>query len=137
MTNLQQLKEQTLQYLSLLQKEPREAVKAIFITLFAVYLTFKFMGSYSSTSGYDIRGEFCGYLMQFSFVAFLYLNIKFTGTESRFSHGLKSLAFIQLLLAITNFLIIKSLTTLFILKIFVLFSSILLFLAVIRGIANN
>lgn len=128
------IKEKSTQYIISLRNDQLEAIKALALVIFSIYLTFKFIGSYDSTSGYDIRGEFCGYLIQLSFLTFLYINFK--AKEDKNLQNLKCFSLLQVLLSITNFLIIKSLSTFFILKLTVLFSAILLFLALIRGISK-
>jgi hypothetical protein len=136
MSTINKLKEKSLSYFTLLLNDKSEAFKLLALVLFAIYLTFKFIGGYDSTSGYDVRTEFCGYLMQFSFFAFLYVSFK-AKEQQNTNCGLKCLSLIQLLLAITNFLIIKSVSTYFIFKLIVLFATISLFLVLIRLISHN
>ena len=142
MSNINQLKEKSINYFTLLLNDKSEAIKLGALILFSIYLTLKFIGGYDSTGGYDIRSEFCGYLMQFSFFAFLYVNLKpqikdqeNNNCANSYNCSLKCLAILQLLLSITNFLIVKSLSTFFILKLIVLYVSILVFLVLIRLIA--
>ena len=143
MSTINKLKEKSFNYFTLLLNNKSEAFKLLATILFSIYLTLKFIGGYDSTGGYDIRSEFCGYLMQFSFFAFLYINLK-PQIKSPENHDcsnqncrLKFLAMIQLLLSITNFLIVKSMSTFFFLKLIVLYVSILIFLVLIRVIAAS
>jgi hypothetical protein len=143
MTNINQLKEKSINYFTLLLNDKSEAIKLFATILFSIYLILKFIGGYDSTGGYDIRSEFCGYLMQFSFFCFLYVNLKpqIKSPEnpdcSNQNCSLKFLAMIQLLLSITNFLIVKSMSTFFPLKFIVLYASILMFLVLIGAIAAS
>jgi hypothetical protein len=132
MSDLQQVKQQADTYLSRLKGDKSELVKAISITLFSGYLTAKFLGSFDSSLGYDIRGEFSGYLILLSFLSFLFINHKFTKSD-----GLKLLSFCHLILCLTNFLIIKSLSTLMLLKLITSFASIFLLLVIVREIKNR
>jgi hypothetical protein len=140
MTNIKQLKEESINYFTLLLNDKSEAIKLGALILFSIYLTLKFIGGYDSTGGYDIRSEFCGYLMQFSFFAFLCVNIKSQVKDQENDNcvnncSLKCLATLELLLSITNFLIVKSTSTYFIFKLVVIYASILMFLVLIRLIA--
>lgn len=132
MSEFQQVKQQAATYLSELKNNKSELIKMISIALFSVYLTTKFLGSFDSTLGYDIRGEFSGYLLLLSFFSFLFINHKFTKFD-----GLKPLSFCHLLLCLTNFLIIKSLSTLILLKFITSFASIFLLLMILREIKNR
>jgi hypothetical protein len=142
MTNINQLKQNSINYFTLLLNDKSEAIKLGALILFSIYLTLKFIRGYDSTGGYDIRSEFCGYLMQFSFFAFLYVNLKLQvkdqdNNDCINSYNLKYLVVLQLLLSITNFLIVKSMSTFFIFKLIVLYASILVFLVLIRLIVAS
>lgn len=126
------MKQDTLLYLNNLISKKSELFKMILVLFFSIYLTAKFTGSFDSSQGFDIRGEFCGYLLLMSFLGFLFINYKFNESKS-----LKLVSFIQLFLAIINILIIKSLSTLLLTKITVLFLAIFFFLVLIREIKNR
>ena len=132
MSDFQQVKQQAATYLSELKNNKSELIKMISIALFSVYLTTKFLGSFDSTLGYDIRGEFSGYLLLLSFFSFLFINHKIIKSD-----GLKLLSFCHALLCLTNFLIIKSLSTLMLLKFITSFASIFLLLVILRQIKNR
>ena len=132
MSDFQQVKQKATTYLSELKNNKSELIKMIGISLFSVYLTAKFLGSFDSTLGYDIRAEFSGYLLLLSFFSFLFINHKFTKSEA-----LKLLSFCHLLLCLTSFLIIKSLSTLMLLKLITSFASIFLLLVILREIKNR
>ena len=134
MSYLNQSKQNLKNYFHNVKANRSELFKFIGLILFTLYLTSKFLGSYNSTSGYDIRGEFCGYLLQLSFVAFLY--ISFRSKDSENFKNLTCLSFTVLFLAITNFLIIQSLSTIYFFLIAIFFSTIFLFLALVRAIFN-
>jgi hypothetical protein len=132
MSDLENLKQDTLSYLNNLMSKKSDLFKTISLLFLSMYLTAKFIGAFDSSQGYDVRGEFCGYLLLMSFFNFLFINYKFNESKN-----LKLVSFIQLLLAIVNLLIIKSLSTLLLLKITVLFLAIFLFLALVREIKNR
>lgn len=132
MSDFQQAKQQFTTYLFGLKNNNRELIKIIVLTLFSCYLTAKFLGSFDSSLGYDIRGEFSGYLILLSFFSFLFIHPKFTKSEA-----LKLLSFCHLLLCLMNFLIIKSLSTLMLLKFITSFASIFLLLVILREIKNR
>ena len=132
MSDLQQVKQQAATYLSRLKGDQSQLVKVISIALFSCYLTTKFLGSFDSSLGYDIRGEFSGYLILLSFFSFLFINHKFTKSD-----GLKLLSFSHLLLCLANFLIIKSISSLILLKLITSFASIFLLLVIVREIKNK
>ena len=132
MSDFQQEKQQASTYVSKLKNDKRELIRVCVIALFSCYLTAKFLGSFDSSIGYDIIGEFSGYLILLSFFSFLFINHKFTKSD-----GLNSLSFCHLLLCLTNFLIIKSLSTLILLKLITSFASIFLLLMILREIKNR
>ncbi len=132
MSDLEKMKQDTLLYLDNLMSKKSELFKMISLLFFSMYLTVKFTGSFDSSQGFDIRGEFCGYLLLISFLSFLFINYKFSESKN-----LKLVSFVQLVLAIINLLIIKSLSTLLLTKIIVLFLAIFFFLVLIREIKNR
>lgn len=132
MSDIKTLKQEAYSYLNRLINEKSELVKAILLFGFAIYLTSKFTGAFDSSQGYDIRGEFCGYLVIMSFFVFLYISCKLKERKN-----LKLVSFLQLMLSLVNFLVIKSLSTILLLKILVLFLTIWLFLVLLREIKNR
>jgi len=132
MSDFQQVKQQATTYLFGIKNNKLELIKISVLVLFSGYLTAKFLGSFDSSIGYDIRGEFSGYLIVLSFFSFLFINHKFTKSD-----GLKPLSFCHLLLCLTNFLIIKSISTLILLKLITSFASIFLLLMILREIKNR
>lgn len=132
MSDIKSLKQETYLYLNKLMNDTSELVKAILLLCFSVYLTAKFTGAFDSSQGYDIRGEFCGYLLLLSFFSFLYISCKL-----KESQNIKLVSFLQLMLSLVNFLIIKSLSTILLLKVVVLFLTIWLFLVLLREIKNR
>lgn len=131
MSNFTQIKQQIGAYIRRLKTDKSELFKMGGLALLAIYLTIKFLGSFDSTIGYDIRGEFSGCLILVSFFSFLFIAHK---TENE---GLKLLSFCHVLICLINFLILKSLTTLFLLKLVTAFAAIFLLLVILREIKNQ
>lgn len=116
-------------YIQNLISDKKELAKivGIFVLSF-IFLKF-FSSSYSNTNDYDMPAEFAGYLMLFSVLLFLYISF----TAKNAFH--RNLSLIQLLLAITSFLILK----IFILltyKMVAFYITIFLFLFLLKEIAD-
>lgn len=123
-------KQEIMAYLLKLKNDKSELMKIAFLAILSIYLTMKFSGSFGSTLGYDVRAEFSGYLILVSFISFLFISNK---SEKK---TLKLLSFFHTLICLTNFLIIKSFSTIFLLKIITVFLSIFLLLVILREVKN-
>jgi hypothetical protein len=132
MSNSNQVTQQFTAYVTNVKGNKSELFKLFGLLLLAIYLTSKFLGSFDSTLNYDIRGEFSGYLLLLSFFIFLFISHKHKDSD-----GLKLTSFLHLLTCLTNFVIIKSLSTLILLKLITAFASILLLLILLREIKNR
>ena len=87
-------------------KNDKKELGSLILTGVISYIFLCFFISSYSNSGFDMPAEFAGYLMLFSFLLFLFIN--FLGINSNVGLSrLRCLSFIQLLFAITNFLILK------------------------------
>jgi hypothetical protein len=131
MSNLNQVKNEIKSYFAKTHKNKSELFRFTVIAVFAYYLTIIFTGSFDSSLGYDVRSEFSGYLVILSFFSFLFVSHKHS------SHGLKLLSFCHAIICLTNFLIIKSVTAPFLLKLFTCYAAIFLLLVILREIKNR
>ena len=131
MSNLNQVKNEIKSYFAKTHKNKSELFRFTVIAVFAYYLTIIFTGSFDSSLGYDVRSEFSGYLVILSFFSFLFVSHKHS------SHGLKLLSFCHAIICLTNFLIIKSVTAPFLLKLFTCYTAIFLLLVILREIKNR
>jgi len=131
MSDIKQVKSEINSYFSRTRKNKAEWIRFAVIALFAYFLTIIFTSSFDSSLGYDIRGEFSGYLILLSFFSFLFIDYKHS------SHGLKLLSFCHVILCITNFLVIKSIIVPFLLKLFTCYAAIFLLLVILREIKNR
>jgi hypothetical protein len=131
MSNINQVTNEIKSYFAKTHKNKSELFRFSVIALFAYYLTIIFTGSFDSSLGYDVRSEFSGYLVVLSFFSFLFISHKHS------PHGLKLLSFCHVIICLTNFLIIKSVTTPFLLKLFTCYAAIFLFLVILREIKNR
>ena len=131
MSNINQVTNEIKSYFAKTHKNKSELFRFSVIALFAYYLTIIFTGSFDSSLGYDVRSEFSGYLVVLSFFSFLFISHKHS------SHGLKLLSFCHVIICLTNFLIIKSVTTPFLLKLFTCYAAIFLLLVILREIKNR
>jgi len=131
MSDINQVKGEIKSYFSKTHKNKPELIRFSIIALFAYYLTVVLVGSFDSSLGYDVRSEFSGYLVILSFFSFLFVSHKHS------SHGLKLLSFCHAIICLTNFLIIKSVTAPFLLKLFTCYAAIFLLLVILREIKNR
>ncbi len=131
MSNLNQVKNEIKSYFAKTHKNKSELFRFTVIAVFAYYLTIIFTGSFDSSLGYDVRSEFSGYLVILSFFSLLFVSHKHS------SHGLKLLSFCHTIICLTNFLIIKSVTAPFLLKLFTCYAAIFLLLVILREIKNR
>ncbi len=131
MSNINQVTNEIKSYFAKTHKNKAELFRFSIIALFAYFLTVVFTGSFDSSLGFDVRAEFSGYLVILSFASFLFV------THRHSSHGLKLLSFCHTIISLTNFLILKSLVTPFLLKLFTCYASIFLLLVILREIKNR
>lgn len=132
MSNFNQIYQDFISYINSIKRNKTELLKISILLLFSIYLTIKFLGSFESTLGYDIRSEFSGYMIILSFFNFLFISFK----QGNFNN-LKLLSFFHLIICLLNFLIIKSFSTLVLFKIIISFFSIFLLLIILREIKNR
>jgi hypothetical protein len=131
MSSLKQIKSEIKSYFSKTHRNKPELIRFTIIALFSYFLTVVLTGSFNSSLGYDVRGEFSGYLILLSFFSFLFIAFRYN------THGLRFLSCCHVVVCITNFLILKSILVPFLLKLFVCYTSIFLLLVILREIKNR
>jgi len=132
MSTIKQVKNEINGYLAMTHNKKSEAIRLSVIAVLAYILASSFLSPFDSSLQYDVRGEFCGYMVLLSFFCFLFIVHKHPK-----SHGIKLLSFVHVFVCLVNFLIIKSVVTPLIVKLIVLHVAIFLLLALLREIKNR
>lgn len=121
-------------YLKTHKNNKKEIIKLSLLALFTLLIVTLFSSPFMSSSNYDMRGEFLGYLLQLSFLLFLYIDYKSKNIAEL--KNFKRLSYIQFSLAIFSFLILKTMWFVYIIKLFFIYAALFLFLFLITIITK-